>query len=98
MSSTEVVKSPLAVVCATVIKVGYEDFVKLMEVFRPRGATVVRGKVRTGVLGKGKEVLILIHGSIAYVHPVEKGEEVVITPDVEVEDLRFCSELGALGL
>jgi len=96
-SGSEVVKSSIAVINNTVVKVSAEDFTRLLELFRPRGAVVVRGRVKGGVLGKGKEVLVLIHGSIAYVYPVEKGEEVVVTPDIEVEDLRFSSGLASFA-
>ncbi len=95
-ASSEVIKSPIAVVNATVVKVGCEDFIKLLELFRPRGATVIKGRVK-GMLGKGKDVLVLIHGSIAYVCVIEKGEELVVTPDIEVEDLRFSGALVAVA-
>ena len=96
-SGGEIVKSPLAIINNTVIKVSAEDFARLLELFRPRGAIVVKGRVKSGVLGKGKEVLVLIHGSIAYVYAVERGEEVVVTPDIEVEDLRFSGGLASFA-
>jgi len=87
----QTVKSPLIVVNSSIlIRVGLEDFVKLVESLRPRGAVVIRGRAKH--LLKGRDIMLLVHGGLTYLC-VLKGEETLITPDIEAEDIKFATSL-----
>ncbi len=88
----QTVKSPLVIVNSSIlIRVGPEDFAKLVENLRPRGAIVIKGRARH--LLRGRDILILVHGGLTYLCVLRGDEELLIAPDIEAEDIKFATSL-----